>query len=164
MIYLRSLNHHILILNSAEVVNDLLEKQARITSDRPFRNILDRLLVYTPHIWLTTIFILHAFSSGRDKNMGEYYAEMRTFIIWLNLFVQGLKPYSESWRQSRRAFHQSFKQDAMFKYQPIQTSKIYEFLRVLASPPSEEELLNYISTYAQGFFLLIFVIYYANSQ
>jgi len=41
MIYFKSLRDHILVLNSAKAANDLLEKQARITSDRPHANPLD---------------------------------------------------------------------------------------------------------------------------
>ncbi|KAF5346029.1 hypothetical protein D9758_013854 [Tetrapyrgos nigripes] len=41
LIYFRSLKEHIIILNSHEAANDLLEKQARFTSDRPFGYALD---------------------------------------------------------------------------------------------------------------------------
>ncbi|THU79620.1 cytochrome P450 [Dendrothele bispora CBS 962.96] len=44
LIYFRSLWQNIIVINSAEATYEIMEKQARITSDRPFGNALDRLL------------------------------------------------------------------------------------------------------------------------
>ncbi|THU83417.1 cytochrome P450 [Dendrothele bispora CBS 962.96] len=42
LIYFRSLWDHIVIINSAQATNEIMEKQARITSDRPFGTALDK--------------------------------------------------------------------------------------------------------------------------
>ncbi|THU92229.1 cytochrome P450 [Dendrothele bispora CBS 962.96] len=42
LIYFRTLWDNILVINSAEATYEIMEKQARITSDRPFGNALDR--------------------------------------------------------------------------------------------------------------------------
>ncbi|THU98672.1 cytochrome P450, partial [Dendrothele bispora CBS 962.96] len=41
VLYFKSLRDHIVVLNSAKAANDILEKQARVSSDRPHANPLD---------------------------------------------------------------------------------------------------------------------------
>ncbi|THU90793.1 cytochrome P450 [Dendrothele bispora CBS 962.96] len=101
VIYFRNLRDHLVVLNSAQAANDLLEKQARVSSDRPFGNMMD-------------------------------------------------KPYDETWRQSRRAFHQNFRSEAMVKYEPVQMEKVHEFIRALSLSPNPEQLWSDISTFSQG--------------
>ncbi|THU90800.1 cytochrome P450 [Dendrothele bispora CBS 962.96] len=48
LIYFRSLWDNILVINSAQATDEIMEKQARITSDRPFGNALDKLLSESP--------------------------------------------------------------------------------------------------------------------
>ncbi|THU76219.1 cytochrome P450, partial [Dendrothele bispora CBS 962.96] len=74
-------------------------------------------------------------------------------------WISSLLVYSDTWRHSRRIFHQNFRSEAAVKYQPTQTEKIHEFLRSLLglseSPSSDkqghgDELMKNISTLSQG--------------
>ncbi|THU92077.1 cytochrome P450 [Dendrothele bispora CBS 962.96] len=52
LIYFRSLWDNILVINSAQATNAIMERQARITSDRPFGNALDRFTHWDDQIGL----------------------------------------------------------------------------------------------------------------
>ncbi|THU90795.1 cytochrome P450 [Dendrothele bispora CBS 962.96] len=52
LIYFRSLRDNVLVINSAQATNEIMEKQARITSDRPFGSKLDKFTRWDTNIGL----------------------------------------------------------------------------------------------------------------
>ncbi|KAJ7459915.1 cytochrome P450 [Mycena latifolia] len=52
-------------------------------------------------------------------------------------FNVGLMPYTDNWRQHRRLFQQCFRRDISKTYQPIQMTKIHDFLRGLLARPAD---------------------------
>ncbi|KAK7443991.1 cytochrome p450 [Stygiomarasmius scandens] len=120
VIYFRSLGQHIIILNSLEATIDLLEKQARISSDRPYTTAVDKYV-------------------GWGGNIG--------FLA-----------HDDTWRNGRRVFHQSFRADAVARYQSIQSAKVHQFLRALAEPANgSQNLLEHISTLSES--VVVSIVY-----
>ena len=50
-------------------------------------------------------------------------------------FATGIMPYGMRWRKHRRIFHENFRINAVYKYQPIQRREIHAFLRRLLDTP-----------------------------
>ncbi|TFK40527.1 cytochrome P450 [Crucibulum laeve] len=52
-------------------------------------------------------------------------------------FNTGQKRYGDDWRVHRKVFKQAFRPDAMPKYRPVQTRKVYDMLQSLMDEPDD---------------------------
>ena len=116
MIYLNILGQHFVILNSLEVITDLLEKRSSNYSDRMHSMMLHEL------------YVSHSFHL---KDIVKYADRCR--MNWD--ISMALMPYGLWWRQHRKLFHEHFHRNAVTKYQPIQRQEVQAFLRRLLVTP-----------------------------
>jgi cytochrome P450 len=127
MIYLNVLGKRLLILNSLEVITDLLEKRSSNYSDRKQSTMLSEL--YVTHLFTSKKLIKNAIRCRMN------------FIISMSKI-----PYGSWWRRHRRLFHEHFHRNAVTKYQPIQRQEVRAFLRRLLVTP--DNFLHHIRQYA----------------
>ena len=118
MIYLNVLGHHFVILNSLEVITDLLEKRSSNYSDRKH----------------TTMMIeLYVSQFFHFKNLLKFWLRGR-----MNFRINmALMPYGLWWRKHRKSFHEYFHRNVVNKYQPIQSQEVRAFLRRLLVAPDD---------------------------
>ena len=118
MIYLYVLGHHFVILNSLEVITDLLEKRSSNYSDRKH----------------TTMMIeLYVSQFFHFKNLLKFWLRGR-----MNFRINmALMPYGLWWRKHRKSFHEYFHRNVVNKYQPIQSQEVRAFLRRLLVAPDD---------------------------
>ena len=116
MIYLNVLGQHIVILSSLEVITDLFEKRSSNYSDRKHSTMLHELYVSLSFHLTNLVKITDRYRMNWSISMG-------------------LMPYGSWWQQHRRLFHDYFHDNAVIKYQPIQTQEVQAFLRRLLVTP-----------------------------
>ena len=118
MIYLNVLGHHFVILNSLEVITDLLEKRSSNYSDRKH----------------TTMMIeLYVSQFFHFKNLLKFWLRGR-----MNFRINmALMPYGLWWRKHRKSFHEYYHRNVVNKYQPIQSQEVRAFLRRLLVAPDD---------------------------
>jgi cytochrome P450 len=116
MIYLNVLGQHILILNSLEVITDLLEKRSSNYSDRK---------------QLTMSYELYVSHSFHFKKLVKIAVRCRMD----GKISMSLMPYGLWWRRHRKLFHEHFHCNVVAKYQPIQRQEAQAFLRRLLVTP-----------------------------
>ena len=119
MIHLNVLGQHILVLNSLEVITDLLEKRSSNYSDRKQTTMMIELCVSL------SLFSFHL------KELVKNAVRCR---MDLGLSMSRM-PYGPWWRKHRKSFHEYFQRNAVTKYQPIQRQETRAFLRRLLITP-----------------------------
>ena len=118
MIYLNVLGEHFVILNSLEVITDLLEKRSSNYSDRKHMTMLNEL------------YVSHSFF------LREFFKDTNRFRMNWSLSMANM-PYGMWWRRHRRLFHEHFHHNAVTKYQPVQRQEVQAFLRRLLVTPDD---------------------------
>jgi len=121
ILHLEALGSHVIVLNSLKDADELLEKRARIYSDRPHIPILK--------MWVALKLYSIIFDLACCNRMG-----------WdVNV---SLLHYNDDWRFHRKICQQNFRQDASHEYLPIQKKKVNELLQGLLETPYELEAHN----------------------
>ncbi len=116
VVYLRVLNSTFVILGSADVIQECLEKQSAITSDRPHSHMFELYVIFS--VLLCRLDLKIAPRTGNDFNLG-------------------FMPYGDRWRRHRRAFWQYFRPQAGIEYRAVQRAMAGRFLRKVLRTPHE---------------------------
>ena len=117
MIHLNVLGQHILVLNSLEVITDLLEKRSSNYSDRKRTTMMVELYVSS--------------YSFHHKELVKNAVRCR---MGMSISMTRM-PYGLWWRKHKKSFHEYFQRNAVTKYQPIQRQETQAFLRRLLIAP-----------------------------
>jgi hypothetical protein len=117
MIHFNILGQHIIVLNSLEVITDLLERRSSNYSDRKQTTMMIELCVPS-YSFLLKELVKNAARCRMD--LGISMSRM---------------PYGLWWRKHRKTFHEYFQRNAVNKYQPIQRQETRAFLRRLLITP-----------------------------
>ena len=118
MIYLNVFGQHFVILNSLEVITDLLEKRSSNYSDRKQMTGMSELYVSSHSFRLKELVKIVRCRMGLSISMSRM-------------------PYGPWWRKHRKSFHEYFHRNAVTKYQPIQREEVQAFLRRLLVTPDD---------------------------
>lgn len=115
LIYIRKFGNPILVLNSMEAANELLDKRSVIYSSRPYRTMASELYVCSTAS-------LRCSQLTRNFSMG-----------WSFLFSD--MPYGPRWREHRTLFHKYFPLNRTAQYHPVQTKETLTLLQNLSNTP-----------------------------
>ncbi|KAI0064948.1 CyP450 monooxygenase [Artomyces pyxidatus] len=107
IIHLQVFGFHLVVLNTKEVADDLMDKRSSIYSDRPRMPMMNEL--------------------------GSLISDVRMGFGW----SLGFTPYNEWWKHSRRLFHRHFQPSAIPQFRPKKTKAVHDFLRRLADTPGD---------------------------
>lgn len=116
LVYSRLLNQEIILINTEKVARDLLERRSNNYSDRPGILCLtnDLYVQFKPRMQLSDL-----------PSHGSVGWSFNSVMI----------KYNDRWRLHRRLFHQAFRPEAAFTYQPMQLRKARELLCNLLEDP-----------------------------
>jgi hypothetical protein len=123
IVYTKLLDMDMIVLNSEEVTNGLLEGRSRIYSDRPYMATIDLCLIFVFNKYINQLTICYLYSFGREWTTSPArYEAMHT--------------------THRRLYHEVFLSEAALTYRPKQLQKAYEMLL---------SILHYHENYAGHF-------------
>jgi len=120
ILHIEALGNHIIILNAVEDADELLEKRASNSSDRPVIPILE-LYVRLPYNGVDNKILILQYL---NYSMG-----------WTNMV--SLLRHDDKWRLHRRICQQNFRKAEAHKYHPLQVRKVHEMLQGLLETPQD---------------------------
>ncbi len=126
VLHLRAFNSSIVVLGSADVIQECLEKRSAITSDRSHSHMFKLYVLSISSIVLCRLDLKIALRTGNDFNLA-------------------FMPYGDWWRRHRRAFWQYFRPQAIAEYRAIQRAMASIFLKKMLQTPNHlTEHLQYV--------------------
>ena len=114
---IQALGQTAVIVNSAKIARDLLEKRGSIYSDRPVVPALELYVLFSS---------IHDSLSQKRWRTGGYFTRMK---FDFNVFMARYR--TSRWKIGRKIAEHSLRQSAAVAYRPMQLRKIHDFLRKL---------------------------------